>query len=62
VALLQLPEAGALVMVIERAEMVVLDFLDEVPVTIRQSPLLMALVVSDTVLEKVVVPVQFTVV
>ena len=49
-------------MVIERAAMVVLDFLDEVPVTIRQSPLLMALVVSDTVLEKGVVPVQFTVV
>jgi hypothetical protein len=62
VALLQLPEAGALVMVIERAAMVVLDFFDEVPVTIKQSPLLMALVVSDTVLEKVVVPVQFTVV
>jgi hypothetical protein len=58
----QLPDDGAVVMVIERAAMVVLDFLDFVPVTVRQSVLLMELTVSLTTFENVVVAVQPTVV
>jgi hypothetical protein len=58
----QLPDDGTVVMVIERAAIVVLDFLDLVPVTVRQSVLPRELTVSLTVFENVVAPVQLTVV
>jgi hypothetical protein len=58
----QLPDDGTGVIVIERAAIVVLDFFEGVPVTVRQSLVLIALTVSLTVLEKAVVPVQLTVV
>jgi hypothetical protein len=45
-----------------RAEIVVLDFLDAVPVAVRQSPTLTELTVSLTLSENVVVDVQLTVV
>ncbi len=45
-----------------RAAMVVLDFLEGVPLTVTQSPLANALTASVTDLEKVVDVVQFTVV
>ncbi|HEY1827858.1 MAG TPA: hypothetical protein VGF87_07545 [Acidimicrobiales bacterium] len=56
------PEAGAGVMVMLRAAIVVLDFFEGVPVTVTQSPAVIALTVSLTVLENVVVPLQLTVV
>ena len=52
----------AVVTVIERAAMVVLDFFEGVPVTLTQSPAASALTASVTVLENAVVDVQFTVV
>ena len=48
--------------VMVRAAMVVLDVLDGVPLTVTQSPEASELTASDTVLENVVVLVQFTVV
>ncbi len=52
----------AVLTVIERAAIVVLDFFDGVPLTVTQSPAVSALTASVTVLEKVVVVLQFTVV
>ncbi len=52
----------AVVTVIERAAMVVLDFFEGVPVTLTQSPAATALTASVTVLENCVVDVQLTVV
>jgi hypothetical protein len=49
-------------MAIVLAAIVVLEDFDGVPVTVRQSPTATALWVWVTVWEKVVVPVQFTVV
>jgi hypothetical protein len=54
------PDDDGLVIVIERAAIVVLDFLDGVPVTVRQSPAATALKVSVSVSENVVVGVQLT--
>jgi hypothetical protein len=56
----QVPEADGLLIVMERAEMFVLDFLAKVPVTITQSPAATSLIVSVAVSEKVVVAVQLT--
>jgi hypothetical protein len=56
------PEELAVLTVIVRAAIVVLDFLDGVPLTVTQSPALSALTASVTVLEKAVVVLQFTVV
>jgi hypothetical protein len=58
----QEPLEEAAVIVRDRAAMVVLDFFDGVPVTVRQSPTVTALTVSVTVLENVVPAVQLTVV
>src|SRR5580704_19308468 len=52
----------AVVTVIDRASMVVLDFFEGVPVTVTQSPAATALTASVTVLENCVVDVQLTVV
>jgi hypothetical protein len=54
------PDVVALLMVIDRAATVVLDFFDGVPVTVRQSPTVTALRVSVAVSENVVLPVQLT--
>jgi hypothetical protein len=43
------PDEEGLLIVIERAAMVVLDFFDFVPVTVRQSPTATALTVSEAV-------------
>jgi hypothetical protein len=56
------PDADAGEMTMDLAAIVVLDFLAGVPVTVRQSPTATELTVSVTVLEKVVVAVQLTVV
>jgi hypothetical protein len=49
-----------LLIVIDRAATVVLDFFDGVPVTVRQSPTATALRVSVAVSENVVLGVQLT--
>ncbi len=56
------PVEDAALRVIERAAMVVLDFLLGVPVTVTHEPVVTALTASSAVFEKVVVPVQLTVV
>ena len=56
------PEELAVLTVMVRAAIVVLDLLDGVPLTVTQSPLASALTASVTVLENVVVVLQFTVV
>jgi hypothetical protein len=56
------PEELAVLTVMVRAAMVVFDFFDGVPLTVTQSPLASALTASVTVLENVVVVLQFTVV
>jgi hypothetical protein len=56
------PAELAVVTVIVRAAMVVLDFFDGVPLTVTHEPLVSALTSSVTVLEKVVDAVQLTVV
>jgi hypothetical protein len=56
------PVELAVLTVMVRAAMVVLDFLDGVPLTVTQSPAASVLTASVTVLEKVVVVLQFTVV
>jgi hypothetical protein len=56
----QVPDEDGLLIVIERAAMVVLDFLAGVPVTVRQSPIATALTVSVAVSENVVDAVQLT--
>jgi hypothetical protein len=54
------PDVVALLIVMDRAATVVLDFFDGVPVTVRQSPTATALRVSVAVSENVVVGVQLT--
>jgi hypothetical protein len=54
------PDAVGLLIVIDRAATVVLDFFDGVPVTVRQSPTATALRVSVAVSENVVLGVQLT--
>jgi hypothetical protein len=56
----QVPVADGLLIVMDRAAMVVLDFLAGVPVTVTQSPAATALMVSVAVALKVVVVVQLT--
>jgi hypothetical protein len=56
------PDEVALLIVMDRAATVVLDFFDGVPVTVRQSPTATALSVCVAVSEKVVELVQLTVV
>jgi hypothetical protein len=58
----QAPLLDGVVTVIARAAMVVLDFFDADPVAVTQSPTVTELTVSVTLLENVVVVVQFTVV
>jgi hypothetical protein len=54
------PDDVAVLIVMDRAATVVLDFFDGVPVTVRQSPTATALRVCVAVSEKVVVAVQLT--
>jgi hypothetical protein len=54
------PDDVALLIVMDRAATVVLDFFDGVPVTVRQSPTATALRVSVAVSENVVLVVQLT--
>ena len=56
------PDASAGLTVMVRAAIVVLDFLDGVPFTVTQSPAASVLTAWVTVLENVVVVLQFTVV
>jgi hypothetical protein len=56
----QVPDDVAVLIVIDRAATVLLDFLDGVPVTVRQSPTATTLSVSVAVSENVVLAVQLT--
>jgi hypothetical protein len=56
------PDELAVLTVMVRAAIVVLDFFEAVPLTVTQSPLVSALTASVSVLENVVDDVQFTVV
>jgi hypothetical protein len=56
----QVPAVDGLLIVMERAAIVVFDFFDGVPVTVKQSPTATALMVSVAVSENVVVAVQVT--
>jgi hypothetical protein len=56
----QVPAVEGLLIVMERAAIVVFDFFDGVPVTVKQSPTATALSVSVAVSENVVLAVQVT--
>jgi hypothetical protein len=58
----QVPDELAVLTVMVRAAMVVLEFFDGVPLTVTHEPLVSALTASETDLEKVVDEVQLTVV